>query len=173
MPVETYNIFTAAFNVPVGQFGFSQAAGNAGQLVWPIRRQYIYFLDRISFSGSIAEPDWLASIDNTTPLPAANATTPAARFYLEKTGQATFSRPFPAINYKDMMELNFWIYSAQANDNLRVNFTGVLNQIPATIGLTFIYAQVSLVMYEITATSAVKRIIEGIDPSFGDFFRKS
>ena len=38
LPQETLNIFTADFNTPVGQYGFTQNVANQGQTVIPTNR---------------------------------------------------------------------------------------------------------------------------------------
>ena len=140
VPVETFNRFSANFNNPVGQYGFGQVAGNARQTVIEMREQYWYYIDRVSFSASIDEGVYLRSI----------ATQPEIFFQFLKAAYRVYPRPLPCVNYKDNLEWCFWFNSDQGSDELLVTMDGVLNQVAETVGVATIYAQLSLVIYEVS-----------------------
>ncbi len=139
LPIETYTPFTANFNAAgLGQYSFTFQAGNQNQIVIPINNRFLYLIDRVSFSADIAEGTYLESVD----------VQPRLRFTYQRDGQPVYPRSLPAINYKDNLELCFWFESKKSNDNLLVSMTGILDQVPATVGKASITAQLSLVIYQ-------------------------
>jgi len=165
LPIESYNQFYADFNTPVGQYGFTQQAANQNQLVIETNPNFIYLIDRISYAGSIDEGNWLESLGP-------GSTQPELRFnFLKSTGASLYPYPFPAINYKDNLEFSFWFYSPKKGDQLRISMTGVLNQVPDTVGIATIYAQVSFVIYQENNAEQIRKMKERTCGSIGGFYR--
>lgn len=165
LPIETVNAFTANFNNPVGQYGFTQNAANQNQVVINTNPNYIYLLDRLSFSASIGENIFLES---TGP----GATIPQFRLkFLKGSEGKIYPFGFPAINYKDNLEFSFWFRSPQGADALLIDFTGVLNQVPATVGLASIISQVSLVIYQENNGDQIQQMLEKTAKSIGSMYR--
>lgn len=165
LPIETLNVFEANFNAPLGQYGFTQNTANQNQVVLNLKKEYIYLIDLLSFSSSIAEADYLLSLSPT-------ATTPTARLKLQKaSGTYLFPAPFPAVNYKDNMPFSLWVYSPQGNDQLLIDFFGVLDQVAATVGIPIIRAQVSFVIYQINNGDQVIKMLERTANQIGEFYR--
>lgn len=163
LPIESQNLFTANFNNPAGQYGFSAVAGNQGQLVIPLDKHFLYFIERVSFSSSIAEGTYLEASSVVADLP-------EIRLRYGITGEGAYPKPLPAINYKDNMEFNFYFGTKKENDTLTVDMTGTLNQPPALIGIATVYAQLSLVIYEIQNQEQVRRMLQAMYETAGTSF---
>jgi len=139
LPKETLNQFVATFNVPtVGVYDYTNVAANQNQVALELDGKYIYMIERVSFSASIDEGNYFESIN----------VLPQIRLKYRDTPGLLYPFPFPCLNYKDNMEFNFYFNTPQDNDALLVDFTGVLNQIAATVGITTIRAAFSMVIYE-------------------------
>lgn len=165
LPVETYNQFTANFNNPAGQYGFTQVAGNQGQIVINTRPDTYYLIDKLSFSASIPETVFFSSLG-------AGAIQPEFRLrFLKASNTPAYPFPFPGINYKDNMDFSFWFHSAKQNDQLLIDMTGVINQVPATVGIAQIFAQLSYVIYQENNLNVVRRIAEATCNNVGAFYQ--
>lgn len=151
LPIETANRFRADFNTPPGQYGFQGSAAAVAQntraLVLEMEPEYVYFIDRLSFSASIDEGVYLRAFDP--------GDRPEIRLFLRERSPAIFPRPFPAINYKDNLELNFWFYNLDANNALLATMSGTLNQPAELVGVDTVFAQLSLVVYQIEQTEEI------------------
>lgn len=142
LPIESYNQFTANFNNPIGQYGFTQVAANANQVLLNMNPNYIYLIDRVSFAASIDQGAYLESLG-------AGSVQPEMRIrFLKASGALTYPFPFPAINYKDNLEFSFWLHSPKKDDQALITMTGVLNQVPATVGTPSLIAFMSFVIYQ-------------------------
>ena len=166
LPIETSNTFTANFNNPVGQYGYTQNAANQGQvLLQNVNPDYIYLIDTLSFSASIPEGVYLESLQ-------AGATIPTIRFRFVKEGGAyIYPFAFPAVNYKDNMPFNFWFRTPQNTNNVLVDMYGILNQVAATVGVPSIIAQFSLVIYQENNGDQVQAMLEKTAKQIGTFYR--
>lgn len=164
LPIETQNVFEATFNSPAGQYGFTQNTANQNQTLLVTKKDYIYLIDRVSFSASIPEEDYLSSLGS-------GAILPTVRLKHSKQGGGyIYPRAFPAINYKDNLEFSFWFHSPQAGNIVQVDMFGVLNQIAATVGITTILAQLSYVVYQISNGTQVLKMLEKTGQAIGDFY---
>lgn len=138
LPIETSNIFAGTFNVPtLGVYDFGVPA-NTDQIVIPLDRRFIYLIDMVSFSASIAEGVYLESI----------ATPPQMTFRFTSAPYRIYPFPLPGINYKDGLNWSFFFQTTQANDNLLISMTGILNQVAATVGIPVINCYASFVIYQ-------------------------
>jgi len=146
-PFTTSNIFTAAFNTPtLGKYDFSNTAGNRGQKVFAMVNTSIYYIASVSFSATTGEGDFLSAID----------TTPEWRLRLNSDQTIIHPYPFPVVTYFDDRDFQTFISSQQANDFLLIDFSGILNQIAAFVGIGEIRAQVSMLVYEIIDNNWIK-----------------
>jgi len=161
LPIETNNRFAATFNAPtLGQYDFGVAANTRQVVITPLNPNYVYMIDRVSFSASIDEGVYLRSIN----------TLPQFRLFLTQTQWGVYPRPLPAVNYKDNLEWRFWFWTEKSGENLEVTLTGALNQVAETVGVPTIYANLSFVVYEENNADIIRRIKANTCPTAGEFF---
>lgn len=160
LPIETSNVFVATFNTPPGRYGFTQNQANRDQLVIPINNRYVYLIDRLSYSASVAEGTYLRSL----------AVNPTLRLKLRNTPQPLYPYPLPAINYKDGLEFNFWFQTKKKNDELLITMEGELNQVAETVGVSEIVAQVSIIIYQEENLDKITQMRTETGPRIGRFF---
>lgn len=163
LPIETLNTFDATFNAfGGGVYDFTQVAANQNQVVIPLNERYLYLIERVTFSASIGEGDYLQSIN----------VTPVFRFGFQNTprGQAVYPKPLPGVRYHDGLEFNFWFNSNKRNDALVVTLEGILDQIPATVGIQTIRAQLSLVVYQEENLQKIGKMRNKTSVSIGNLY---
>jgi hypothetical protein len=156
--IQVDAIFTATFNNPtLNKYDFGIAANTNVVMLEPLTPTSIYIIDRYSFSANIAEGVFLESID----------TIPTAQYKLRINPLQIYQKPIPCINYVDNAESIAYFYSKlgakeqASRDAFTVDFRGVLNQVPATVGQPTIKALLSVSLYEI------------IDKNFTQQFRQA
>jgi len=156
LPIETFNRFQARFNVLPNKYSFdiAEEPTNGRQLVIPMNNRYIYLIDRVSFSSSIDEGVYLRSID----------VQPDLRLQLRLQSAFLYPYPLPAINYKDNLEFNFWFHSNKANDQLLVSMSGILDQVPETVGVSTIYSHISFIIYQEENVDLIEKLRAGKIP---------
>jgi hypothetical protein len=163
---STAEIFSGAFNVPtLGKYDFTIPV-NQGRPLLSMTNSALYYLDRILLGGTIAEGDFLSSIDGTTA-----ETLP--RFYLstQQTNLKVFGKDFPFISFQNF-ETSVFFDSMQSRDTLLLTVQGRLDQIAATVGIVNIKLRVSCLIYEITDGHFIKNYRDRTESGFGDFLRK-
>ena len=162
LPIETQNRFAAQFNVPtLGQYDFGVAANTQQVVIANLNPNFVYLIDRVSFSASIPEGVYLESVN----------VTPQARLSFLNTEYGIYPRPLPGVNYKDNLEWRFFFWTEKRNDQLLVTFDGALNQVAATVGVPIIYANLSFVIYEENNLQICQRIKEQTSKCAGEFYR--
>jgi len=162
LPIETNNRFAANFNVPtVGQYDYGIAANVDQVVIGSLNPNFVYIIDRVSFSASIPEGVYLESVN----------TVPTARLRFRNTDYGIYPRPLPGVNYKDNLEWRFFFWTEKKNDALLVTFDGALNQVAATVGVPTIYANLSFVIYEENNLQIATRIKEQTNECAGEFYR--
>lgn len=141
-PIFTDNRFVATFNAPtIGRYDWN-IAGNQGQLVTAARENSVYILDSVAFSTSIPVGDFQSSL-----LP---GLAPALNLRTSRARMPIYRAPLPFTNYFYPLPLTAFFNSQSGGDNLLIDFSGLLKQIPATVGILTITAFVQMVIYEIT-----------------------
>lgn len=184
--LTTTNIFQATFNaVTPGKYSFTgqlNGAGaliNKGQQVYLLQNDKILLIERMSVGGDISEEQYLEAIDIL----------PSMRLRKSKTNEAVYFRSHPIVNYMDNKEIVAWVDSTKqavlqknagsghsvinaipvtaTNDNLIMDFDGVLSQTPALVGKVTIKINITLSIYIITSTEFYKRIKEPLSPDIG------
>jgi hypothetical protein len=164
LPIESLNLFGATFNATgTGQYDFGANTANQRQTVLELNERYLYLMERVSISATIAEGDYLRSI----------AVVPNFRFSFRNTpsGQGVYPRPLPAVNYKDNLEFSFWFKTQKKNDALLVSLGGILDQIPATVGISEIKLQLSLVIYQEENLEKITTMRDGTKQGIGSMYR--
>ena len=140
--VSTTNIFTATFNVPaVGAYDFGITANNQIVLT-PLLLNTVYLLGRISIGADIPEGDFLDAI-NTIP-----------KLTLRKSiaNEIVYQQPLPIVTYVDDQEMIAWVDNKKANNSLKLEITGLLNQTAALVGKVTIKIHVNYLIYAIENT---------------------
>lgn len=142
--IQTSNIFEATFNNPtLNQYDFEIAA-NANQEVLKINRAAVYFIDRINFSATVPESDYLLAIDNL----------PKIQLFYGIDGDPVYSKPLPLVQYIDNQETNTYLSTLLQQDGadniVTATMRGTLDQPVSLVGVQTIRAQLSFNIYEIT-----------------------
>lgn len=138
--IPTSTVFTAVFNaITPGKYDFTQTATNQNVTVLTFQPNTVYLLERMSAGGNITEGQFLESIE-TFPL-----------LYVKKKIQnkVVYEKPIPIINYFDGQEAAAYVISDKHSDELRLTFTGLLNQLPSMIGIATVKIQISLNIFAI------------------------
>ncbi len=148
--IPTVNRFTATFNAPtINRYDFGIPA-NTDQAILTTENRSIYIMEQIAFSMDIAEADFENSINIV----------PRIRFTRAGPNTQIFQAPLPFANYFDGLNIFMFFYSAIGGDVLQGTFTGLLNQIPATVGKLTITANVQLQIYKINDTDWIKKFLD-------------
>lgn len=148
--IQTVNFFQATYNNPTpGRYDFGVNA-NTRQNVIGINKDSLYFIDRINFSCTLPESEYLSVID----------TTPEIQLFYGQRGGPVYVKPLPVVNFIDNQETNTYFQNF-GQDNfsdtfLTVSMRGTLNQSAALVGVTEIKAQLSFNIYEVTEQEFIR-----------------
>lgn len=152
------NIFTATFNNPtVGQYDFGIDA-NKNQFVSDLQANKVYLIERMSFSGSIGETDYLEAI----------STLPTSRLKRSIKKENVYFLPLSHANYNDDSDIVAWVKSEKKNDTLTLNFDGVLDQIASLVGTVTIKVHITLSIYIISSTIFYRKFRGELSDQVGD-----
>jgi len=155
--IPTVNRFSANFNFPaVGQYDFGVAA-NIRVPVFPAVRGMVYWLDRISFTATADEGVYLSAI----------STMPLLDLIWEQDGTRIFARSFPLVNYRDGQEINTVCESTKGNEQVLATVSGVLNQVPALVGVDPVTIQISLEVYQVFDLNWINAWRDNTRPDIG------
>jgi len=142
IPIQTSTSFTAEFNNPtLNKYDFNVSA-NENVFILTLRKNTVYYIDRINFSLDVDETDFKQSIDNANPI----------TFTLKslKTNKPIFPQPLPFINYVDNLEVQEYYKSGQSNDQFVGTLNGELFQSSGLVGDVFVSALIQLNIYQVT-----------------------
>lgn len=137
-------IYTAAFNAPtVGKYDF---AGQSKIFINTLLPNTVYLIDSFSIAGTIASEDFLASI-NTVPL-----------LNLRKTldNENIFDVPLQIQNYATDRQIVHFFKTGLNNCGLCASLSGLLDQIPATLGLASITISINFSIHAVDASDFEK-----------------
>jgi hypothetical protein len=143
--LQTVNVFTAEYNkvdgaiTGSGQYDFGQAI-NVAQVVIPMEKGAIYFVDTFNVGGTIPEEHYFFNI----------STLPLATLKMRIEAQRIYRRSLPIVNFISNQQAAAWFWSQKDTDALTMDFSGVLNQNADLVGVTLIKINVALNIYEIT-----------------------
>jgi len=141
-PFETRTQFQATFNAAgTGIYDFGFDATQQGQVVLPLHGNYVYLLDRVSFAATTDEGVYLSAIDPAFVFP-------EFRLRFQQANLSAFANPIPGAKYHDGMEYCYWFYTDKTTDNLLIHMAGQLQQVAALVGVTQIFALLSMVIYQ-------------------------
>jgi len=165
--IQAANIFTAEFNavdgIPTGtgQYDFNQLI-NQRQPVIELLQNAVYLIDTVNVGGDLSEENYLESID----------TRPAAVLLRSKTGETVYTKPIPIVNYIDNQGLTAWLVSDKAGEFMQISFSGVLNQIAATVGRQFLNIEISLNIYQLDSALYNNSFRNDEKNPYGEFLRQ-
>lgn len=135
--VPASGIFTAAFNVPtVGKYDFN---GQVVTLAAALVPNSVYLIDSYSVAGNVAGEDFLSAIDT------------APGFTLLKTvnNENVFDGPIQIHSYFTDRQIVHFFRTNQNKTGLSGKLTGVLNQIPAFVGIASISLSINFSLHAI------------------------
>lgn len=164
-PFETSNRFQATFNAAgTGLYEFAFDGTQQNALVLPLNQNYVYLIERVSYSVSMDEGVYLGAV--TTPLP-------EFRLRFGANQLIAFANPIRGVIYHDAMEHNFWVWTDKGSDTLTVSMVGTLNQTAPLIGTPQIFAYLSLVIYQEANRDIVDAVKARTAPGAGRRFYES
>lgn len=160
-PFETVNRFSATFNAEgTGKYNFGFDATQQGQTVLALRDNYVYLIDRVSFSCTTPEGTYLEAIEQM----------PGFRLKFLHGDLVAFPNAIPGVKYHDAMEFSWWFYADKRSDQLIVDMEGILDQVAGLVGVEVLYAQLSLVIYQENNSQIVSAIRGKTAPGAGAKF---
>jgi hypothetical protein len=127
--------FSAPF---AGTYDFGIAA-NAGLSLLPLQANIVYLISSYSVGGNIASEDYLSAI-NTLP-----------KFILTRKNdnQPIRTDSIPVVQFESGKETMIFADSKQANDELLINLSGILNQTPSLVGVDPVILTISFSIFAI------------------------
>lgn len=156
--IPTTNIFTGLFNNPtIGKYDFGTAL-NTGQSVLPLKRGTTYLIDRISTGGNIDEGTYLDAIE----------TLPEIILRRSKSNEIVYKTTVPLVNYVDDQDMIAWVKSEKGGEILIVDFTGVLDQTAALVGVLDVKIHLSYSIYAIDSTVFERKFRDVIGDDVGN-----
>ena len=142
------------FSAPfvAGQYNFAQA-GNTDQLLLRMQANSVYLIERINFFAQAGEADWLLSMDTEPNFPAFRV------HYRFDDAVQLFPEPVRCVNFMDDVEQSVFFYSTRENEELLISFTGIVNQVPAMVGIDPLLAEVNFTIYQVVNEKWNKQFI--------------
>lgn len=157
--ITTSNTFEADFNVPVvGQYSFTGNVVNQNQQVMELQTKKVYLIERTNIGGTIAEENYLAAI----------STIPSFRLKRLQGNEAVYFLAQPVNTYIDNQEITAWIVSEKKNDELIIDFNGVLNQTVDLVGVATVKINVSFAIYIIENQEFYTKFRDKLSKQIGD-----
>jgi hypothetical protein len=146
--ISTANLFSAPFNTVVaGKYSFNPTTllngGNVKQTVIPMEIGSVYLIERMFVSGNIPAEDFLSSVNPT------RVDLPQIRITRKIDGHQIHAMPIPVIQFTTNRESPIMVYSDKKGDELQMSMTGVIEQIPNTIGVDPVVVTIGLSIYQI------------------------
>lgn len=139
--------FSAPF--AVGQYDFNQAA-NTNVTLMALQSNSLYLISAFSFFANVSESDWLESMDTKDNFP-------SYRFSFEfDSSESIYPEPIQCVNFTDNAEQLVYYKSTRDNDNLRVTFGGIVNQVAGMVGKATLLAEINFTIYQITDEAFVR-----------------
>jgi hypothetical protein len=159
--IQTENIFSANFNVPtLNKYDFG-IAGNLNQNCFEYQKNTVFLIERISIGGNVSEEIFNDSIH----------VTPLLTFKNRQSGYVIYQLPFKISSFYRSVDISTFTSSDISNDFVTLTMTGLLNQVPATIGKATIKLVVSLSIFAIDNNVYNQMIRSGIKDSFSEKIR--
>lgn len=142
-------IFKAVLNNPtIGKYDFTNyaPAGSRYNVAIPLglglNPNYLYFFHQMGFSLSCDEGTFLSAIEPDT--------VPEIKIRDSTTNKSIFHAPFRLSRYFENSAVDQFFFNMNSNAVLIADFQAILQVVPALIGVSDLYGQVSFSIYEIT-----------------------
>lgn len=164
--LATTTQFVGTFNVPTpGVYDFGSAtapvAVNTNVRVLQFQPNAVYFIERLSLGADVAEETYLQSI----------VTLPSLQFRKELQRTAVYERVIPCTQLIDNREVGAWVFSDRSDDWLTLTLTGVLTQVPATVGQATITLYVGLSIFQVDSNWYTANFRNVLRPGVGAVMR--
>ena len=148
-------IFTAHLNDPtIGKYDFTNyriggtRVNCAVDMGLVMRPNFVYFFHELHFSLSIDEGSFLEAI--------AGEAVPSLSVKDSQSRKNIFKAPFRLFRYFENSAIDTYYYNINANNSLIGDFQAVISQTADLVGIDFLYAQLSMSIYEITREQFIK-----------------
>jgi hypothetical protein len=151
-------VFSATYNVPtVGRYNFTDEKDvnlnykNRGvNLGIELNPGALYYADKLSFSANIAESDFLETIDLTD-------LENIPRFYMRTSVdlKSVYSYSSRIFKYYENFEIGQYFFNTNTKNYLLADFSAKMKQNANMVGVTTIFAQLSMSIYEIVDTEFI------------------
>jgi len=164
--IATTTAFVGTFNVPTpGVYDFGSTlvpvAANTNVRILQFQPNAVYFIERMSLGADVAEETYLASI----------TTLPTLSFRKELQRTAVYERVLPCEQLIDNREVGAWVFSDRSDDWLTLSLTGVLTQVPATVGKATINLYVGLSIFQVDSNWYTANFRNVLRPGIGAVLR--
>lgn len=138
--------FSALFNVLTGEYDFSENDTNKQVVLTEMKKNAIYFIDRMTVGADIPESVYTDSID----------VVPSMRIKHEIAKKQVYKRPITLPQFSDNRDIGAWTYTDKTDEVLIVDFEGVLKQVAETVGESEIRIYCAIDIYEINDNEFVR-----------------
>jgi hypothetical protein len=138
--LQTANIFTASFNVPVPGFYDFNIPANQNRNVLQMDKNAVYLINKITIGGSIAQESYLQNM----------VVVPSIVLKYSTEFQRVYNLSIPVVQYVDGLEAVAWFWTEKLNEMLTMTIdTGRLSQDAILIGVPSVSLNVTLSIFEI------------------------
>lgn len=151
-------VFAADFNVPtIGRYNFTDSLTSSGDfrnrkvsLGIVLNPGSLYYADKLSFNCNVAESDFLETIDLTD-----EENIP--KFYMRTSVdlKSVYAYSARIFKYYENFEIGQYFFNSNVKNTLLADFGAKFKQNANMVGLTTMYAQLSLSIYEIVDTNFI------------------
>lgn len=145
--LQTVSRFAATFNIPaVGAYDFGIPA-NSGVLVFALQPNTEYLIERVTFSGDLADVDYTGALDLT-----AAGTVPILSLRRSMDNSSIYETALPFPSFVSQQESAVWVHSDRLGDTVTATLTGRLNQTAALVGVPVVRLSVVFSVYAMEST---------------------
>lgn len=128
-----------SFSAPfTGVYDFGIAA-NADLTLLPLQANIVYLISTYSVGGNIGSEDYLSAIN----------TLPKFLFKRRNDNQAIKTDSISVVQFEQNKEAMIFSDSKQADDEVRISLTGILNQTASLIGISPVIISISFSIFAI------------------------
>lgn len=155
--------FSAKFtlNSPIANGTYQ---GSTQQKILTIQKNSVYLLERMSLSANIPEDVFQQSLIITD--------YPVLFFMKKQESEPLYKYPFRIINYQHERDISTFLTTNRDNEDIICSISGILNQVPDTVGLFKIDINVQLNWFVMDMNSYNKFFREELENNYGEDIRK-
>jgi hypothetical protein len=159
--IPTSTSFNAPFNTDVtGKYSFNNLSSNLNVPVLKLEFGSYYLIERMFISGNLTAEDYLSSVDD--PL-----TIPKLQIKRVKDSVCSHVSQIPVVQFTINREAPIYIKSDKLDDYITLSLTGVVSQLPQTVGLDPIIITIGLSVYQINEKFFNQGLRTRFDSDFG------